>query len=432
MLECRSTFIEAKARAWSRRTRLALRLWTVALLGAGLAACGGGGGSGYCFGSCHQPVTTPTEVSLGLVAGDFARNGLTSVVQTSEIQGGLAPNPLGHLKTYLASAAGSYAAPTYTSDGNQPLYLIMADLNGDGLPDVVSVNYADGALFVFTNNPQSPGTFEAPKILLSPGTTIVAIADMNGDGLPDLVSADGNLSLFLQTASGSFANPISLLAGGADWVALGDLNGDGIPDVAVTVGSALEVLLHTGAKSATTYAAPVTVYTGTPVGAMGGVNRLAMADLNGDGANDLIVTDMGPAGGAAPSVVVLLQDVTHPGQFLPAVSYPTASGSQPQSVVVADVNGDGLPDIIVGGSSAVSVLLQKPGSPGTFMAATNYAVTDANEVAVADINGDGLPDIIIATGATHPLVNSVMVNQPGVLLQIAGSPGSFSALQDLP
>ncbi len=420
-----------EARVLSSRAALGLRPLAAALLGAGLASCGGGG-NGYCFGSCGQSITTPTEVSLGVVAGDFAHNGLTSIVLTSQIQGGSAAKAYGNLKTYLATAAGTYAAPVYTPDGTQPLYLVTADLNGDGFPDVVSVNYADEALMVFDNNPQSPGTFDAPQVLLSPGTTNVAIADMNGDGLPDLVSADANLSLFLQTATGTYAKPISLLAGGADWVALGDLNGDGIPDVAVTVGAALEVLFHTGAKSATTYAPPVTVYTGTAIGMMGGVNRLVMADLNGDGANDLIVTDMGPAGGAAPSVVVLLQDLAHPGQFLPAVSYPTASGSQPQSVVVADVNGDGYPDIIVGGSSAVSVLLQDAAHPGQFLSAVNYPVTDANEVAVADINGDNLPDIIIATGATHPLVNSVSVNEPGVLLQIPGSPGTFSALQDLP
>ena len=431
MLHSNYTFIGAGTRAILRRALPGRGSWTVALLTTALAGCGGGG-NGYCFGSCNQPPLTPTEVSLGLVVGDFAHNGLNSIVQTSQIQGGFGGKAYGQLKTYLATAAGTYATPVYTSDGTQPLYLVTADLNGDGFPDVVSVNYTDETLLVFNNNPQNPGTFDAPQGLLSPGTTNVAIADMNGDGLPDLVSADANLSLFLQNANGTFAKPVSLLANGADWIALGDLNGDGSPDVAATVGAALKVLFHTGAKSATTYATPVTVYTGTPIGTMGGVNRVVMADLNGDGANDLIVTDMGPAGGAAPSVVVLLQDVTHPGQFLPAVIYPTASGSQPQSVVVADVNGDGLPDIIVGGSSAVSVLLQSAATPGTFEAATNYPVTDANEVAVADINGDNLPDIVIATGATHPLVNSILVNKPGVLLQVQGSPGTFSALQDLP
>ena len=66
-------------------------------------------------------------------------------------------------------------------------------------------------------------TSNAPLVLSSPGASQVAIADMNGDGLPDLISADYNVSLFLQTSPGTFAAPIPLYTGGANWVAVGDL-----------------------------------------------------------------------------------------------------------------------------------------------------------------------------------------------------------------
>jgi hypothetical protein len=79
---------------------------------------------------------------------------------------------------------------------------------------------------------------------------------VNGDGLPDLVSADFNVSLFVQTSPGTFAAPISLYSGGANWVAVGDLNDDGAPDIALTDNVGVKVLMHTGAASATTYAAP--------------------------------------------------------------------------------------------------------------------------------------------------------------------------------
>ena len=408
----------------SRRLRpwaLPVALATV----AALSSCGDSHNCSNCFSY------TPYEVSYGLVAGDFNHNGFTSIVQTSAVKNGNQPYP-GYLKAFLSTAAGAFAAPVLTNDGNNPLYLATADLNGDHLPDVVSASFDDGALAVFFNNVHMAGTFNAPLVLPSPGASQVAIADMNGDGLQDLIAADYNVSLFLQTSPATFASPIALYSGGANWVAAGDLNGDGIPDVALTDNVGVKLLLHIGAAGTTTYAAPVSVFTATANADFVGANLIAIADVNGDGLNDLVITDPGPAGGAAPTVSVLLQDAAHPGQFLAAVSYATAPGSLAQDIIVRDVNADGLPDIVIAGSNAVSVLLQNPATAGTFLAASNYAVQDANQLAIADVNGDGLVDIVITTGPTHPSVNGVVTNNPGVLLQSATAPGTFTALQDLP
>jgi hypothetical protein len=163
-----------------------------------------------------------------------------------------------------------------------------------------------------------------------------------------------------------------------------------------------------------------------------GANLIAIADVNGDGLNDLVITDPGPSGGATPTVSVLLQNPAAHGTFLAAVSYPIAPGSQATSIVVTDVNGDNHPDIVIGGSNAVTVLLQNAASLGTFAAASNYTVAGANQIAIADVNGDGHLDIVVGTGVTHTLENNVASNNPGVLLQSATSPGVFGALQDLP
>jgi len=106
----------------------------------------------------------------------------------------------------------------------------------------------------------------------------------------------------------------------------------------------------------------------------------------------------------------------------------------PQSIVVTDVDGDGRPDIVIGGQQTVTVLLQNhaPAAPGTFMDATVYTAPGAFEIAVADVNGDGKPDIVVSNGVTNPVVNGVATTHPGVLLQSATSPGTFAALQDLP
>jgi hypothetical protein len=415
-----SRFIESAP----RYRRLALGIALSALL----ASCDDGYGDGGCH-SCGY--VTPVEVSAGVVSADFNHDGFADVVGLSSVHPAVAGSS-SNLKAYLSTAAGVFAAPTLTADGQDPLYLAAADLNGDGLPDLVSAGYDDGALRVFFNDKASPGVFNSPLVLASSGASQVAIADMNADGLPDLIAADFNVSLFVQTSPGTFAAPLALYSGGANWVAVGDLNGDGAPDVALTDGVGVKVLLHTGAASATTYAAPVSVFTQTANLNVAGANIIAIADVNGDGLNDLVITDPGPTGGSAPTVNVLLQDAANRGSFLAPVSYPITTPDSPQSIVVTDLQGTGKLDIVIGGRESVIVLLHDPANPGRFLASTSYAAQDANEIAVADINGDGKPDIVVSTGVSHPMQGGVVTNGPGVLLQSATTRGTFGPLQDLP
>jgi hypothetical protein len=372
---------------------------------------------------------TPVEVNKGLVAGNFSGNGHTSIVTTSTVLYGGPYNP-GNLKAFYSVDGGTaFSDAVLTGDGNDPLYLASADLNGDGLPDVVSASFNDGSLNVFYSTPNQQ-SFSTTVTLNSPGASQVAIGDMNGDGIPDLVSADFNVSLFVQTSPGVFAAPVGLYSAGANWVAVGDLNHDGSLDVALTDAVGVKVLFHTGAASSTTYAAPVTVFTQTLNDFVQGANIIAIADVNGDGFEDLIITDPGPSGGGAPTVNVLLQNAAAPGTFLAAVAYATPPQNLALSIVVTDVNGDGHPDIVIGGSNQVTVLLQDAANPGTFLAATSHAARHSSEIAVADVNGDGLPDIIVNEGPLQSLVNGVLTNPtPGVLFQSASAPGTFGAVQ---
>jgi hypothetical protein len=417
----------AIARNWIHRLRPWRALFGIALLPA-LVSCNDDGYD-YCY-SCG---VTPTEVSRGVATGNFNGSGFASVVALSALEPELGA-PSGNLKVYLSTAAGAFASPVFVPDGNEPIYLASADLSGaGGPPDVVSASFDDGTLAVFFNDKKSPGTLNPPLVLSSPGASQVAIGDMNGDGLPDLVSADYGVSLFVQTSPGTFAAPVSLYSGGANWVAVGDLNKDGAMDVALTDDVGVKVLLHTGVASATTYAAPVSVFTQTANANVIGANIIAIADVNGDLAKDLVITDPGPTGGMSPTVNILLQNPASPGTFPgPIGTYPIAPQDLPQSILVTDVDGDGRPDIIIGGQQTVTVLLQvhAPTPPGTFMPATVYAAPGAYQIAVADINGDGKLDIVVSNGVTNPVVNGVVTTHPGVLLQT--SPGTFGALQDLP
>src|SRR5882672_8857914 len=224
-------------------------------------------------GGCHNCVhVTPVEISTGVVSADFNGDGFADVVAVSSVHPEMAGGS-SNLKAYLSTAAG-----------DDPLYLASADLNGDGFLDLVSASYEDGALRVFFNDKATPGVFNSPLVLASPGASQAAIADMNADGLPDLISADFNVSLFVQTSPGTFAAPLALYSGGANWVAVGHLNGGvGIApaalDVALTDAVGVKVLLHTGAASATTYAAPVSVFTQTANLNVAGANIIAIADV---------------------------------------------------------------------------------------------------------------------------------------------------------
>jgi VCBS repeat protein len=408
--------------------------WLSTIIGAAaLASCGSDGfGCGELgVGPCGPPVQI--EVAIDVAAADFNGDGRPDVALPVD-EGASTPGLVAAYEHGPAAGKGYNSRVNYPAGITFPTRIVAANLTGDGRPDLILLTSesANNAVAVLLNDAASPGSFGAPQLLSVPFAEDAAAADLNGDGRPDLVIAGSTLMVALQNASapGTFAAPATLYPGSGTGflsVAVGDLDGDGSPDVAVADDLGVIVVSLAPGAATPTVASATRVYGNPAPGPNTGQNAVAIADVDGDGRNDLVVVDP-----VNSEVAVILQSHTTPGQFLPPVRYALPAGNDGLNrLVVADLSGrGGLPDIVIAAGNAVLVYLQNPAPPGSFGAAVSYPVpTGADGVAVVDVDGDGLPDIVTSSGATVPSFGALPA--PGVLYQDPSGPGHFLAVQDL-
>ncbi|HSY90827.1 MAG TPA: FG-GAP-like repeat-containing protein [Candidatus Binatus sp.] len=279
----------------------------------------------------------------------------------------------------------NFSSPSVTQQGNA---VAAADFNGDGIQDLAVSDSNDGQVLLAILLGNGDGSFTAttasPTVGLYPDS--IAVGDFNSDGIPDLAvtSVDQNIvTVLLGNGDGSFsANVPNLNTGGTPQsVAVGDFNGDGIPDLAVV--NANSVLIFLGNGDGTFSQTPTSPSTGT------GPINVAVGDFNSDGNADMAVTNS-----VSGTVTILLGKGD--GTFQEMPQSPVIGGS-PDGLAIADFNGDGIPDIAVtnysGNNNAVMVLLGN--GDGTFQTATANSAPGLNfhSVVVADFNGDGIPDL---------------------------------------
>lgn len=362
----------------------------------------------------------PASLEVADVNGD----GKPDLVVASGVAGCCGASSFGVL---LGNGDGTFQPEivSYLSGVDPDKMLGVADVDGDGRPDLIIAtcceSNGDGAIAVLLGN--GDGTFQPPAYYDSGGKSYgsIAVADINGDGKPDIVAINANRSdnstvgVLLGNGDGTF-QPAITSASPDDPMCLtiADVNNDGKPDALICSEASVAVLLGNGDgtfQSFTNSNFPTNFCT----------SSVAAADLSGNGFLDMVTANPAPPyctlqGDAG----VLMGDGT--GMFQPEVDYLAITGTLVGRIAVADLNGDGKADAIVtsgagpfAGAEGVTVAVLLGNGDGTLQAPTLFNTGGSCPYAVvaADLNGDGKPDLAVANVCSNTL--GVLLNNTNAL-----------------
>jgi hypothetical protein len=299
--------------------------------------------------------SVPSTGCFSIAAADFNGDGKQDVAVGC---GGGAGNPNSYLAVMLGNGDGTFQPAAIYGTATAPIPISVGDLNGDGKPDMVAGIGTGGTggvpAVVFLN--KGDGTFMMSDFVLSDKFIAASVlADFNGDQKLDLAFLRGN---------------------GDVRVYLG--NGDG------TFTFSHEYAVH-----------PPEIFQG----------YLAFADFNGDGKLDLIATaNLSPA--KVPNTYAILFG-SGDGTFQPAQLHPGPRSGSATGVVTGDFNGDGKADFAVASWDPAQVSVFLGNGDGSFQKPTNYSIAGSpfSTLLLADLNGDGKPDIV-APDSNKSLINN--------------------------
>ena len=333
----------------------------------------GGGPYGLAAGSDGTVDLTSEEATAGSALGTFIAGAPPSLVTL---------DPGSNTIAVLDGLGGGAFANPRTLDTTSPQKaVVVADFNGDGIDDLATLGQ-DGVTILLGDG--RGGFTASTPIDVGPFATGLSVADL--DGKPDLLVGNtfGDVLVLIGNGDGTFQPYRKTDQGIA--LAVADLNGTGRKDfIYANAGLDRVTVEYGGAEQQL-----------TGLLAPGAVSLVKV----GDGVTDLVVANSG-------SNNVLVYPGLGDGQFGPALNGGNGffTGTNPVGVTVADLNGDGVPDLVVAnkGSNDVSILLgQGTGLNWTLQPAERLkAGFGPTAMVVADVFHDGKPDILVSDSGSN-------------------------------
>jgi len=381
---------------WCVTNSMAPRKW-LSVFTVFLALAASGGLAAQVVSFTAQPQVSTGSKPDSLAVADVTGDGIPDVI--------VADGGTSTINVLRGLGNGFFQAFTTITTGQSPRAIAVGDFNRDGKLDLAVANFGSDTVSVLLGN--GNGTFRQFATLEATGPSAIVVADFNGDGKLDLAVAATNsnqVAIFTGTGDGNFVPFSSAAVGGrAVSIVVADFNADGKLDLAVADSSSNAVAILLGNGNGTFQSARSFAAGALPA-------YLVAADFNGDGRMDLAVAN---ANGFSDGTVTILQGLGN-GSF--QVLQTLGTGSNPSFLVAADFNLDGKLDLMVAntGSNSISLLLGI--GNGNFQPQLDFAAGSAPSwMAVADLNGDGRADLMVADSDSNSL--SVLINRTAAAVQ---------------